>query len=375
MPKSQLKTKNWVVKSNELNEMKTHGMTLQELRLFSVYLSKINPREKNTRNVRFSLTDFIAIMEFRNPNISYFKNVAKNLLSKVIFEPLESGGFDAFTIFNRFKMSSKDGEWYIDVDANEAALPLLFDFQGRYFKYELWNALRLKSTNQLRMYEFLKQFEKIGYKVIQVEELKWWLGIGENEYNQYYSLKRDVLEVCRKALDEYTDISYTYEPHGKKGRGGKVLQLKFTITKNKGHTDHLNLGKFIDLNNKNIIEGEHEEEIKYIKCHTNSNLTQNSKIDLNDLDENGNVRSTGTLPSYEERIDYLMTACNNEFSREEIVLLYSIMQKKVPFIHSDEHRSHDYLQHKYREMEMNNKKSKVIHRFAYFRSLIEKEKG
>lgn len=70
-----------------------------------------------------------------------------------------------------------------------------------------------------------------------------------------------------------------------------------------------------------------------------------------------------------------MTACNNEFSREEIVLLYSIMQEKVPAIHSNEHKSHDYLQHKYREMEMNDKKSKVLHRFAYFRKLVELGEG
>lgn len=48
----------------------------------------------------------------------------------------------------------------------------MFDFKERYFKYELWNALSLSSPNQIRMYEILKQYEKIGQRIIQLDELK-----------------------------------------------------------------------------------------------------------------------------------------------------------------------------------------------------------
>ena len=48
----------------------------------------------------------------------------------------------------------------------------MFDFKDRYFKYELWNALRLKSANQIRMYEILKQYETIGKREIKVDKEK-----------------------------------------------------------------------------------------------------------------------------------------------------------------------------------------------------------
>lgn len=38
-------------------------MTIQELRFFSIYLSKINPDKLETRIVRFSLTYFQKIIE------------------------------------------------------------------------------------------------------------------------------------------------------------------------------------------------------------------------------------------------------------------------------------------------------------------------
>ena len=47
---------------------------------------------------------------------------------------------------------------FYEIDAHDRALPLMFDFKNKYFKYELWNALRLKSPNQVRMYEILKQW-------------------------------------------------------------------------------------------------------------------------------------------------------------------------------------------------------------------------
>jgi plasmid replication initiation protein len=116
---------------------------------------------------------------------------------------------------------------YVEIDA----LPLMFEFREHYFTYELWNALSVKSSNQLRMYEVLKQYEKTGCRIIAVDRLKELLGISKDEYPRYDNFKAKVLEPCKQALSMHTDICFEYEPHGCKGRGGKILQLKFTIKK------------------------------------------------------------------------------------------------------------------------------------------------
>jgi len=354
MAKLSLKKNYLVTKRNALNEMRSKEMTLQELRLFSIYLSKINPKDSTTRLVRFSMTDFQAIMELGRVNIAYFKDVAKSLLNKPVDIPLDDGGFIMFNLFRVFKVAvDEDGRWYIEVNADDEALPLLFDFKGHYFKYELWNALRLKGKNQLRMYEVLKQREKIGFRIVSVKDLKGMLGIGENEYPQFKHFKQAVLEICRKAIATNTDISFTYEPHSKRGR--KIHELKFIITRNKDYVDPLSLDKFIEMSSENAI----------------NDVDNNYEIDLDDTDENGNLRSTGTSPMYEERIAFLMDACNNEFSREEMIVLYGIMQQKIPYIHQDGNRSYDFLQQKYREMSLNNKKTKINHKFSYFKKMVE----
>ena len=351
MAKSKIK-KNYIIeKSNALNEMRSNNMTLQELRLLSIYMSRINARDKSTSAVQFLLTDLCAIMDvdMKGVRTSYYSDIAESLLHKIVKIPYR-GGFKAFSLFKRVVFARNDENlYYFGLEAHEDSLPLLFDLKGDYFKYELWNALRLRGKNQLRMYEVLKQYERVGCRIVLVEDLKEMLGIGENDYSQFKYFKRDVLETCKKALTENTDISFAYEPHSKKGR--KIHELKFTIIKNKNYIDPLGLDKFIDLSSQVTTEDNHQD------------IT-----DFDEIDENGNLSSTGTSPIYEERINYLMTACNDEFSREEIVVLFDIMPG---WVKHDENDSHDFLQSKYREMDMRKPKQS---RFGYLKTLI-KEAG
>jgi len=243
--------KNYLVKKrNILNEIRANNMTLQELRFFNIYLSKIDSHKPETRVVRFALDDFRAIMELGRIDIRYMKNVTNSLLSKVVNVPIEREngefrGYTGFQLFKRCKVYAEEsGEWCVEIDAHDDALPLMFEFKNRYFTYELFNALRLKSSNQLRMYEILKQYEKIGTRVLSVDELKEKLGIGKGEYPRYDNLKKWVIDACQQALAKYTDIKFTYEPHGKRGQGGKIMALKFIIEKNENYVDQLTFDMF-----------------------------------------------------------------------------------------------------------------------------------
>ena len=83
----KLKSNYIVKKQNILNEIRSNSMTLQELRFFTIYLSKINPDDINTRVVRFSMSDFQNLMELGRINIDYMKNVTNSLLIKILNVP------------------------------------------------------------------------------------------------------------------------------------------------------------------------------------------------------------------------------------------------------------------------------------------------
>jgi len=235
-----------VEKRNILNELRSNSMTVQELRFFSIYLSKINPYDVSTRLVRFPIKDFQRIMGFGKLNIRQLIESTDSLLCKIVHVPDENGeGLRAFQLFKECHLyKNSNDEWFVEIDAHDRALPLMFDFKNRYFKYELWNALRLKSPNQVRMYEVLKQYEKLGKRELTITELRELLGIAPNEYDRWDNFKRKVLDSCQQALRETTDIKYTYE-RGRVGKGGKWLTIVFHIEKNEDYIDQLTLDEFI----------------------------------------------------------------------------------------------------------------------------------
>ena len=165
--------------------------------------------------------------------------------------PNDKCGYDKFQLFKRCRVAKdeENNEWYVEIDAHDQALPLMFEFKDKYFKYELWNVLNLESRNQVRMYEILKQYENIGKREVSVEQLKKWLGIKPDDYsesNGFANFRVKVLEACQKALKERTDIYYEFKK-GKGGRGGKWLTIIFTIHKNKDYKSPVNLEAFTKI--------------------------------------------------------------------------------------------------------------------------------
>ena len=252
MPKKQIFKTALVEKRNVLNEIRKNNMTLQELRFFSIYLARINHMDISSRAVRFPLMDFVKIMGLENDiSIDKFKASIRKLLQEIVEVPNDKCGYDAFQLFKRCRVAKDEetGEWYVEINAHDDALPLMFEFKDRYFKYELWNVLGLTSKNQFRMYELLKQYENIGEREISIEQLKDWLGIRPEEYSGhggFTNFKVYVLEACQKALKERTDIYYEFKK-GKGGRGGKWLTIIFTIHKNKDYKSPVNLEAFTKI--------------------------------------------------------------------------------------------------------------------------------
>lgn len=250
-----IKGKELVEKRNILNEVRKNSMSLQELRFFSIYLSKINARDVSTRTVRFPLRDFQRIMEFGRLNTTQLKATTDSLLGKVVSVPTERGGYTSFQLFKECTVDKDEFEqWYVEIDAHDKALPLMFDFKREYFTYELWNALKLRSANQLRMYELLKQYEKSGERKMTLVELRNGLGIGDDEYPRWDRFRDRVLNSCQQALLENTDIKFTYDPIK---AGKKITGVHFYISKNSDYVDQLTLDEFIDL--QKPVDGDYEE--------------------------------------------------------------------------------------------------------------------
>ncbi|OAV73827.1 Protein involved in initiation of plasmid replication [Bacteroidales bacterium Barb7] len=369
--------KNKVEKRNIVNEMRTYNMGLEELRIFNTYLAKINARDPaGTRAVRFPVSYFQELMCVDKININSLKAVSHRLLQKIVDIPDDDGGFTAFQLFKVCIVKKDDsGEWYMDIDAHDLALPLMFEFKDKYFTYGLENVSALKSANQIRMYEILKQYENTGFRVVTIGKLKEYLGILPIEYAEYKIFKRDVLEVCRKAIDESTDITFTYEPHGRKGRGGKILALKFLISQNKKNLSILKPDEQLGECRVEWCDVLADESPVVIVDEEQSAVDERKnekKIVVSEVQEK--PREYTCVEDYDDyELGYIAQACKFEFNELEMAEIKTYLDVLVPHkkYFEDEVEQYKYLLSIYSTLNRQADIQKIKSRFGYIIGILK----
>lgn len=115
----------------------------------------------------------------------------------------------------------KLGKQIKKVEEGEAELEEVKPFTS----YSLNNGLVLKSFHSIRLYELLKQYEKLKKRLFTVDGLKKTLQL-EGKYSNFNSFNKRVLEKAKKEINDNTDLKISYEAL-KDGRSYKYIE--FTI--------------------------------------------------------------------------------------------------------------------------------------------------
>jgi plasmid replication initiation protein len=338
-----------IERSNELNAFRPKNMSLTELRFLAIYQSKINARNPNTRAVKFSLKEFCRIMDIHQMNVTHIKKVADDIICKPVHLPsdMSNNGFMVIPLFNECNVyqNKKTNEWEVKIECHPKVLPYMFEMRKNYFTYKLWNALKLKSVNQIRMYENLKQYEKIGQRVIELDELKSLLGIEKNQYSLFKDFRVRVIEPCQVALEEHTDIKFTYETIRS---GRKITALKFTITKNENFKDDLRLKEFIS-----------DEDLADIIGEQHASKGDNPRKDACNVDGKTEVVDS---------LDAMYLKCNEAYTKDELRMLMDYIKNSGIKLHTS---VENYIYSIYCKVRIEG--SNVNNMFKYTFSIIESQ--
>lgn len=218
-----IKSNNLVEKSNVLNTLMSTDMGLTELRFFCLYLSKLNARNQDKRTVDILISEFECFFGIKF-NTTLFNQKIRKIMGRTV-EIKENSKIRVLTLYSEFCWKENESS-VISITCNDKMLPYLFKLQGNYTKYMIGNIAKLNSVSKIRLYEILKQYEKIGTIKISIEELK--LMLCSSKKSDFRHFRMDTLEPAIKDINEYTDIMVSY---GKILSCRKVVALKFTITK------------------------------------------------------------------------------------------------------------------------------------------------
>ncbi|MFZ4543068.1 MAG: replication initiation protein [Saprospiraceae bacterium] len=226
----------FVRKANDLVEGK-YKFDIWEMRIFTKMVTLIQHDDKAFKEYKIYLKDIIQYFGLQRDgrNYQHLKDSALRLMSRIVKVVVKDvDGFQELNtpivgaVKNPLYNDEDDDNVYIKISFHPDLKPFLLDLKSKYVVYDARNILRLPSTYSIRIYELLKQYEKIGKRRLSVQELKEMFGV-TTEYRLYANFKQRIIEKAQRDLEEHTDISFTFEEI-KDGRA--VVELIFYIHAN-----------------------------------------------------------------------------------------------------------------------------------------------
>lgn len=236
-------------KSNDLVEAR-YKFDIWETRVFTKMLTMVRRDDKDFQNYRIYLKDIVKDFQLENNNDAYERLRAggMKLMSKVVkvVRNTDEGLMELSTpivvgVEQLIEPNQRvEDAKFIDISFHPKMKPFLLSLQSHFTTYDVSNILKLPSSYSIRIYELLKQYQKIGRRKFLLQELKEVIGVieeidvnGKKKYKDNYPLygnfKQRVLLKTQKDLKKYTDISFEFEPIK---RGRAVHALLFHIYAN-----------------------------------------------------------------------------------------------------------------------------------------------
>lgn len=111
-----------------------------------------------------------------------------------------------------------DDAAYVELIFSPAIVPLITRIEEEFTRYDIDQISGLTSAYAVRLYELLISWRTAGKTpVIELQEFRKRLGVLDNEYTRSDNLKTRVIDTALNQINEYTDITASYEQH-KRGR-------------------------------------------------------------------------------------------------------------------------------------------------------------
>ena len=224
-------------KSNNLIESR-YKFDIWETRFFLSVLGQIRREDDDFQVYRIWYKDVIKTFGLKSgDSYALLREAAQSLMGKSFFVNYEENGVvreKQYHILREIdylksgqeKLSVESHE-YIDVTVEQKMRPLLLQLQRNFTAYDLRNIVKL-GVYPVRVYELLKQYQSIGHRTLQVEEMKKMFEVAD-QYKLFADFFRWVITPAVKEINKHTDLTIKKVEKVKEGR--KVVALRFVFHK------------------------------------------------------------------------------------------------------------------------------------------------
>lgn len=235
-----------VTQSNKLVESR-YNLPLGEQRLVLTMIARIQPDDEDFKPYRIRVHEFAEFLGIdKGSAYRECKKTTEKLLSRVISieEP------DGLLQINWLSSAKYiDGTGMVNLSFDPQLKPYLLQLKSSFTSCKLAMLLSFTSQYTMRIYTLLKQYEKLKKREIEVDVLRDMLGIGKEQYSDYFDFKKRILLPTQKELAEKADLYFEFEEIKYGRRVGAIL---FNIFNKKLPAELLAKDEppLVDINNK-----------------------------------------------------------------------------------------------------------------------------
>ena len=196
-----------VTKSNLVIEAH-YKLSINEQKFILLMTSKIQPEDTEFMLYKFNAQEIINALGLEKHKGAH--GTIREIISSLMHKELRIKVADSFLLSTWVSSVEYFNDGTIEFEFSQKLKPYLLQLNRDFTTYKIRNVLKLRSTFSLRIYEFLKQYEKLGKRVIPLIQLREMLGIGAEEYRLYGDFKRKVLMVAKQEISQKTDITFYF---------------------------------------------------------------------------------------------------------------------------------------------------------------------
>ena len=214
-----------VVKSNEFVEA-SYKITLDEMRVLLLTIGKIDSTVKNhKRDFEFTVSEFAN--RFNIDEKSAYAQVQKAVdMLGSRWAMIENTEQVQRKVTFLTEQAYFKGEGRFQIILHEKLMPFVSDIAGHFTKYNLNYVSKFNGFHSIRIYEILAQYKSVGWREVQIYELKEWLQVSD-KYPRWDNFKSRVIEPSIKEINEKSDLNVSVEQI-KKGRTIHALRFKIS---------------------------------------------------------------------------------------------------------------------------------------------------
>lgn len=218
---------NWkVTKSNDLIKA-GYTLSLNEQRLILLCIAQIDSRKPVARIRSITATEFSRAYPVQLPHAyEALEDAVDRLWEREVKTVKPNGRIEKIRWVS--KATYDVGSGRVIINFSPEIVPFLTLLNERFTSYDLRNVAQLTSVYAVRIYEYLKQYVKLRKEIrIELSTFKDMLELSES-YARFSNFKARVLIPAMEQINEFTDLSVTWEPVKEKRT---VIALDFYFSK------------------------------------------------------------------------------------------------------------------------------------------------